>query len=68
VSTLISLDDFDFEQLRCSSTKEEVDLLLKNKPTTLFAASRLPGIRPTTILSIQLLIRNKKAVPKENSA
>ena len=44
-----------YELYRKQFTGEEFEKLSKERPKTIFAASRLPGIRPTTLLYLQYL-------------
>jgi tRNA U34 5-carboxymethylaminomethyl modifying enzyme MnmG/GidA len=49
------ISDIPYELYRKQFTGEEFEKLTKEKPKTIFAASRLPGIRPTTLLYLQYL-------------
>ncbi len=44
-----------YELYQKQFTGEEFEKLTKDRPKTIFAASRLPGIRPTTLLYLQYL-------------
>jgi NAD/FAD-utilizing enzyme apparently involved in cell division len=44
---------------------EEIEKLKTHKPTTIYAASRIPGIRPTTLIYLHQFIRKKKHVEVE---
>lgn len=54
------LSDLDFDELDGIITSEELLKLKENKPRTLFAASRISGIRPTTLILMHQTLKNKK--------
>lgn len=47
----------NLDDIKHAATKEELDLIATHKPRTLYAASRIPGIRPTTLISILYLAK-----------
>jgi len=51
------LSDFPFEQLKGMITNEELQILLKYKPTSLEAMSRLSGIRPSSLYQVTVILR-----------
>jgi tRNA U34 5-carboxymethylaminomethyl modifying enzyme MnmG/GidA len=44
-----------YEMYEKQFTSEEYEKLMKEKPKTIFAASRISGIRPTTLLYLHYL-------------
>jgi len=60
------ISDFDFEVLSQSVCKEEVEKLKDHRPTTIFAASRIPGIRPTTLIFLHQYVRKNSALRQAN--
>jgi len=56
------ISDFDFEVLSQSVCKEEVEKLKDHRPTTIFAASRIPGIRPTTLIFLHQHVRKNSSL------
>ena len=54
------LENFDFDLLRGRITHEELDSLVKYRPKCLNSASRLPGIRPSTLMVISYLLKSKR--------
>ena len=46
---------------------EEIEKLKQHRPTTIHAASRIPGIRPTTLVFLHQFVR-KKNPRKEREA
>ena len=50
------IEGFDFGKLKGVISNEEVEILVENQPKTLFAASRLSGIRPMTLSYIKTLV------------
>lgn len=60
----IDLAGFPFERLKGFITNEELEALVKHRPSTLKALSRISGIRPTTIYQTTLL-HNRLVLGKE---
>lgn len=56
----VKLDHFDFDMLNGRISNEEVASLNKFKPKCLQTASKLPGIRPSSLMMISYLLRAKK--------
>ncbi len=55
------LDNIDFDELENSISKEEREKLKFNNPQTIHAASRIPGIKPTTLIYLHHLVKKKKS-------
>lgn len=55
------LDDINFDELESSISKEEREKLKSNNPQTIYAASRIPGIKPSTLIYLHHLVKKKKA-------
>lgn len=53
----MDISGIDLNQLGLSVCPEEVEKLRTSKPNTIFAASRIPGIRPTTLIYLHQLAR-----------
>jgi tRNA U34 5-carboxymethylaminomethyl modifying enzyme MnmG/GidA len=51
------ISTLDFDLLRHSVCPEEVDKLRTHRPATIHAASRIPGIRPTTLIYLHQIVR-----------
>eukprot|EP01016_Furgasonia_blochmanni_P045164 TRINITY_DN6334_c0_g1_i2.p1 TRINITY_DN6334_c0_g1~~TRINITY_DN6334_c0_g1_i2.p1 ORF type:complete len:162 (-),score=42.30 TRINITY_DN6334_c0_g1_i2:131-616(-) len=51
------ISEMDFETLRDAISPEEIEKLKSHKPNTIFAASRIPGIRPTTLIYLHQFVR-----------
>ena len=49
------ISEIPYELYKKQFTNEEFEKLTKERPKTIFSASRLPGIRPTTLLYLQYL-------------
>ncbi|KRX07283.1 hypothetical protein PPERSA_06898 [Pseudocohnilembus persalinus] len=59
-----SLENLNLDELQKIVSAEEIEIIKKNKPQSLFAAKRLQGIRPTTILNILYQIKKNKKIEK----
>lgn len=57
-----NIDDLDYSALHNSITKEEIEKLYNNKPSTLHAASRIPGIRPTTLILLHQMAKKQRFI------
>lgn len=49
------ISNLDYQKYRSQFTGEEFEKLMANRPKTIHAASRIPGIRPTTLLYLHFL-------------
>lgn len=49
------ISNIPYEQYEKQFTGEEYEKLKVNRPKTLYAASRIPGIRPSTLLYLHYL-------------
>lgn len=56
----IDISEIDFDSLICSVCKEDIEKLKENKPPTIFAASRIRGIKPTTLIFLHQLVKRLK--------
>lgn len=54
------ISELDFDHLKSCCSPEEIEKLKTHKPNTIHAASRIPGIRPTTLLYIHNYLRRTK--------
>lgn len=55
--------DMDYVQLKCGLSHEEVEKLTLIKPSTIAAASRIPGVTPHTLLA---LLQHIKKMARQN--
>jgi len=60
LSSGVSLKHFDWQRLSGIITNEEILVLQEFQPSTLQTASRLPGIRPTTLIAIKAIVDKDK--------
>jgi len=51
------ISNIDFDVLKHAVCPEEIEKLKSNRPTTIHAASRIPGIRPTTLIYLHQYLR-----------
>jgi len=47
--------------------KEEIEKLREHRPTTIFAASRIPGVRPTTLIFLHQFVRRKSSKKEQDT-
>lgn len=59
-----TIDDVDFDSLDSMVCKEDIEKLKTNRPQTLHAASRIPGIKSTTIIFLHQMVKRSKAMLK----
>ncbi|EGR32887.1 tRNA uridine 5-carboxymethylaminomethyl modification enzyme, putative [Ichthyophthirius multifiliis] len=45
----IDISNIDYKNIKFAATQEEIELLKKFKPNTIYAASRIPGMRSSTL-------------------
>jgi len=51
------ISEVEFDSLGSSVCKEEIEKLKENKPQTIHAASRIQGIKPTTLIFLHHLVK-----------
>lgn len=51
------ISEIEFDNLLSSVCKEEIEKLKENKPQTIHAASRIQGIKPTTLIFLHQLVK-----------
>ena len=51
------ISEVEFDSLIASVCKEEIEKLKENKPQTIHAASRIQGIKPTTLIFLHQLVK-----------
>lgn len=58
---MTNISGVNVEDLAENITTEELELLRDKKPTTIHAASRIPGIRPSTLLILKKMAKSDSA-------
>lgn len=57
---LADISHLSYEELKPHLTLEEYELLNSKKPKTIYAASRIGGVRPTTLLYLHYMSGKKQ--------